>query len=95
MLANRLKLNSEKTELVWVGSRYEHTPLGSGGPSLQLGTYTVDASDHVRVLGVTISSDLSLDKHVSTGPPRGGVAGASAPGPGGPKGARRAPSKKI
>jgi len=23
------------------------------------------ASDHVRVLGVTISSDLSLDKHVS------------------------------
>jgi len=26
---------------------------------------------------------------------RGGVAGASAPGPGGPKGARRAPSKKI
>jgi len=25
----------------------------------------------------------------------GGVTGASAPGPGGPKGARRAPSKKI
>ena len=32
---------------------------------------------------------------IYTGPPRGGVAGASAPGPGGPKGARRAPSKKI
>ena len=30
---------------------------------------------------------------VRSGPPRGGVAGASAPGPGGPKGARRAPSK--
>jgi len=30
----------------------------------------------------------------AAGPPRGGgVAGASAPGPGGPKGARRAPSK--
>ena len=29
MSANRLKLNSEKTELVWVGSRY-------GGSSLQL-----------------------------------------------------------
>jgi len=63
--ANRLKLNSEKTELVWEGSRYGHTPLGSGGPSLQLRTDTVAASDHVRVLGVTISSDLSLDKHVS------------------------------
>ena len=34
--------------------------------------------------------------HPRTGPPRGGgVAGASAPGPGGPKGARRAPSKKF
>ena len=41
MSANRLKLNSEKTELVWVGSKYGHTPLGSGGPSLQLGTDTV------------------------------------------------------
>jgi len=41
------------------------TPLGSGGPSLQLGTDTVAASDHIRVLGMTISSDLSLDKHVS------------------------------
>ena len=28
MSANRLKLNSEKTALVWVGSRYGHTPLG-------------------------------------------------------------------
>jgi len=65
MSANRLKLNSEKKELVWVGSRYGHTPLGSGGPSLQLGTDSVAASDHVRVLGVTISSDLGLDKHVS------------------------------
>ena len=65
MSANRFKLNSEKTELVWVGSRYGHTLLGSGGPSLQLGTDTVAASDHVRVLGVMISSDLSLDKHVS------------------------------
>ena len=40
-------------------------PLGSGGPSLQLGTDNVAASDHVRDLGVMISLDLSLDKHVS------------------------------
>ena len=32
-----------------MGSRYGHTPLGSDGPSLQLGTDTVAASDHVRV----------------------------------------------
>ena len=62
MSANRLKLNSEKTELVRLGSRYGHTLLGSDSPSLQLGTDTVAGSDHFRVLGVTISSDLSLDK---------------------------------
>ena len=39
--------------------------LGSQAPALQLGPDTVTASDHVRVLGVTFSSDLSLEKHVS------------------------------
>jgi len=33
--------------------------------------------------------------HVNRPTERGGVAGASAPGPGGPKGARRAPSKNL
>ena len=34
-------------------------------PALQLGSCTVQASDHVRLLGATISSDLSVDRHVS------------------------------
>ena len=38
--------------------------LGSQVPALQLGSDTVSASDHIRVLGVTFSSDLSLEKHV-------------------------------
>jgi len=63
MSANRLKLNSEKT--TGLGGLQIYTALGSGGPSLQLGKDTVAVSDHVRVLGVTISSDLSLDKHIS------------------------------
>ena len=37
----------------------------SSGPSLHLGTGLITASDHVRLLGVTVSSDLSLEKHVS------------------------------
>jgi len=63
MSANRLKLNMDKTELLWAGTR--HASLGSRSPSLQLGADTVAASDDVPVLGVTISSDLSLEKHVT------------------------------
>ena len=64
MSANRLKLNADKTELLWAGSRHGPT-LGSAGPSLRLRTETVVASDQVRLLGVTMTSDLSLDKHVA------------------------------
>ena len=65
MAANRLKLNADKTELLWAGSKYgSASPVGSG-PPLRLGDETITASDHVRLLGVTISSDLSTDKHVS------------------------------
>jgi len=39
--------------------------LGSHAPVLHLRSDTVTAGDHVRVLGVTFSSDLSLEKHVS------------------------------
>ena len=63
--ANRLKLNAEKTELLWAGSQYVLASLGDNRPALQLAADTVVASDHVRLLGVTISSDLSLQKHVS------------------------------
>ena len=57
MPVNRLKLNMHKTEL---------SMLNYSGPSLQLNNVTVKASQHVRMLGVHLSSDLSLDKHVSS-----------------------------
>jgi len=66
MSANRLKLNMDKTELLWVGTRYNMSMLNDSGPSLQLNDVTVNASQHVRVLRVHFSSDLSLDKHVSS-----------------------------
>ena len=59
------QMNPAKTELLWAGSKHNITMLRSHAPALQLGSDTVTASDHVRVLGVTISSDLSLEKHVS------------------------------
>ena len=66
MSANRLKLNMDKTELLWAGTRYNMSMLNDSGPSLQLNNVTVNASQHVRVLGVHFSSDLSLDKHLSS-----------------------------
>ena len=45
MSANRLKLNADKTELLWAGSRHGPAMLGSAGPSLRLRTETVVASD--------------------------------------------------
>jgi len=39
--------------------------LGINGPSLKLGQDTVAPSNHVRVLGVTFSSDPSLNDHVT------------------------------
>jgi len=63
MSANRLKLNMDKTELLRAGTW--HASLGSRGPSLQLDANTTSASDDIRVLSVTTSSDLSLEKHVT------------------------------
>jgi len=37
MEANRLKLNANKTELPWAGSKYDLALLGSSGLSLDLG----------------------------------------------------------
>jgi len=61
-----LKLNADKTELLWTGTKDSLSLLDGCGPSLRLGDDTTTTSEHVRVLGVTISSDLGLDKHVSS-----------------------------
>jgi len=49
-----------------VGSRHSLSRQGCCLPVLQLGPSSIAARDHVRLLSVTLSSDLSLDRHVST-----------------------------
>ena len=66
MSANRLRLNTNKTELVWIGSRYSLASLEGCGPSLQLGADVIKPSTQVRLLGVTVAADLSLDGHASS-----------------------------
>ena len=64
MSANRLKLNKDKTEKLWVGSRHNLSQQGCCLPLSQLGSDTITACQHVRLLGVTLSSDRSVDRHV-------------------------------
>ena len=63
MYANRLKLNTEKTELLWAG--HSQSSVTVCRPPLHLGADTVTAQDDVSLLGATIASDLSLQRHVS------------------------------
>jgi len=65
MSGNRLILNTDKTELLWVGPRYSLHQHVLCLPELHLGHDSVVARDHVRLQGATILSDLSLDRHVS------------------------------
>jgi len=68
MSANRLKLNTNKIELVWTGSRHKLNLLEGCSPSLQYGDDVIKRSDHVRLLGVTIAAGLSLHMHQQVQP---------------------------
>ena len=65
MAASRLRLNMDKTELMWTGTTYNVSKIPVCCRSLTLGGAQVVGSDTVRVLGVLLTPDLSLDKHVT------------------------------
>ena len=48
-----------------MGLRYSLGKLKGCGPAVKLVSDTIEPSGHVRILGVSLSSDLSLEKHVS------------------------------
>jgi len=50
---------------LWSGSRYSLGKLESCDPAIKLGSDTIEPSEHVHILRVILSSDLSLEKHVS------------------------------
>jgi len=59
--ANCLKLNADKTEFLWIGSRHSLSQQICCLPVLQLGSDSIVSRNHVLLLGVTLSSDLSFD----------------------------------
>ena len=48
MAASRLKLNSEKSEIIWVGPKRTETKHAL--PGIKIGTSSIDASDNARLL---------------------------------------------
>jgi len=65
MSATRLKLNADKTQLLFVSSSFSGATISGSYPALTIGAdIIVAACSHVRLLGVDISCDLSLDHHV-------------------------------
>jgi len=63
--ANRLKLNADKRELLFARSGHCCAALKGSYPVRKFDADTAVASSHVRLLGVDISLDLSVDRHVS------------------------------
>jgi len=61
MSTNRLKLNTDKTELLFASSTHSCATLSGRYPVLKLVADITVACSHVRLLGVDISSDLCPD----------------------------------
>jgi len=67
MSANKLKLNTDETKLLFASSGHCCAALKGSYPVLKLGAVTAVASSHLRLFGVDISLDLSVHCHVSRG----------------------------
>ena len=55
----------DKTELIRTSTKYSVTAENASFLFLRLGADVILPSQHVRLLGLVISADLGLDKHVS------------------------------
>ena len=64
MGSNRLKLNADKTQVIWTGTRQQLAKVSI--TELQLLSATVKFSDNVTDLGVVIDGQLSMSGHVAS-----------------------------
>jgi hypothetical protein len=63
--SRRLQMNSDKTEIVWFGSRAQLAKLAVHDCSLQIGAETVQPASAARVLGVLLDSELTMKSHIA------------------------------
>ena len=64
MKSSKLKLNSDKTEFIIIGTKQQRHKLSNHFP-VKLLDNDICPSDSVRNLGVVFDSDISFHKHVS------------------------------
>ena len=64
MRASRLQLNSQKTQLIWIGSRQQLDKLNI--TDVQLLSTTLRPQSAVRSLGVILDSQLTMSTHITS-----------------------------
>ena len=64
MASNRLKLNCEKTEILWLRSRHLQL-MPSSIPNVSVGASAVEPSDGARNLGVYFDNNLNMKQHIN------------------------------
>jgi len=64
MASNRLKLNCDKTDFVWIASRYRFSMLQNSTPTVDLGTSVILPSSGARNLGVYFDRNLDMKQHI-------------------------------
>ena len=62
MASNRLRLNSDKTQFIWVGSRHQLANVTV--TEILLDDHSIATSHHVTCLGVVIDAELTFAMHV-------------------------------
>jgi len=63
--ALRFQLITDKTEVMWIGSRHNLSKLANQDLTLTIGTETIKPVAVVRDLGVWLDNELSLRQHIA------------------------------
>ena len=63
--SRRLKMNGDKTEIIWFGSKATLKKLSSADTTLRMGSTILEPMNSVRNLGVYMDSAMSMRTHIS------------------------------